>query len=58
SIAQMQGKFQFNIIPNSGHHVQEEEPEKVSNIIIGFAERYGLQKGAQPRGAIGGNSWI
>ncbi|KAA6341573.1 MAG: hypothetical protein EZS28_052448, partial [Streblomastix strix] len=28
SIAQMQGKFQFNIIPNSGHHVQEEEPEK------------------------------
>ncbi|KAA6401025.1 MAG: putative Protein phosphatase methylesterase 1 [Streblomastix strix] len=58
SIAQMQGKFQFNIIPNSGHHVQEEEPEKVSNIIIGFAERYGFQKGAQPRGAIGGNSWI
>ncbi|KAA6400094.1 MAG: putative Protein phosphatase methylesterase 1 [Streblomastix strix] len=44
-IAQMQGRFQFEVVGGgSGHHVMEENPEKIAQVIIKFAQRYGLNK--------------
>ncbi|KAL3308985.1 Protein phosphatase methylesterase 1, partial [Cichlidogyrus casuarinus] len=40
TVAQMQGKFQFQVLPKSGHAVHEDQPEKVSAIIAQFLTRY------------------
>ncbi|XP_053990608.1 protein phosphatase methylesterase 1-like [Hylaeus volcanicus] len=42
TIAQMQGKFQLNVIPKSGHIVQEDQPEDIVQVVLAFAERYCL----------------
>jgi len=39
---QMMGKFQMSIVPNVGHLVQEDAPEKTSTFIISFLQRFRL----------------
>ncbi|KAH7824500.1 putative protein phosphatase methylesterase 1 [Monocercomonoides exilis] len=57
NIANMQGKFQFNIIPNTGHHIHEDAPERLASIACLFLERYSLtpekMKAAPASGSIG-----
>ncbi|KAA1093901.1 putative carboxyl methyl esterase [Puccinia graminis f. sp. tritici] len=38
-IGQMQGKYQLSVLPNVGHCVHEDDPEKLASLLIGFAER-------------------
>ncbi|EME38507.1 hypothetical protein DOTSEDRAFT_48707 [Dothistroma septosporum NZE10] len=38
-IGQMQGKFQLVVIPEAGHFVQEDVPEKTANLLIEFFKR-------------------
>ncbi|TKA21770.1 hypothetical protein B0A50_08695 [Salinomyces thailandicus] len=38
-IAQMQGKFQLVVLPEAGHFVQEDEPERVAEVVVGFWRR-------------------
>jgi len=38
-IAQMQGKFQMLVFPNSGHNVQEDEPERMARELVAFWKR-------------------
>ncbi|CAL6312769.1 unnamed protein product [Bathycoccus prasinos] len=40
TIAQMQGKFQMVVFPNSGHAIQEDEPEKFTQVVQDFLTRY------------------
>jgi protein phosphatase methylesterase 1 len=40
TIAQMQGKFQMVVFPNSGHAIQEDEPEKFAQVVQDFLARY------------------
>jgi protein phosphatase methylesterase 1 len=37
--AQMQGKFQLTVFPDTGHAVHEDEPEKVAEALAGFLKR-------------------
>ena len=39
TIAQMQGKFQLLVFPNSGHAVQEDEPERMARELVAFWKR-------------------
>lgn len=39
-IAHMQGKFQLDVIPKSGHAVHEDQPELVADTISTFMRRY------------------
>ncbi|KAF9115793.1 Conserved oligomeric Golgi complex subunit 2 [Mortierella sp. AM989] len=39
TIAQMQGKFQMLVFPNSGHSVQEDEPNRMARELIAFWKR-------------------
>jgi len=39
---QMMGKFQMSIVPNVGHLIQEDAPEKTSTFIISFLQRFRL----------------
>lgn len=43
TIAQMQGKFQLLLLPNSGHAIQEDTPEKLSDAILTFIKRFSIQ---------------
>ncbi len=38
-IGQMQGKFQLVVIPEAGHFVQEDVPEKTAEIAVEFFRR-------------------
>ncbi|TIB79853.1 protein phosphatase methylesterase [Wallemia mellicola] len=38
-IAQMQGKFQLNVIQNVGHCLQEDDPARVADLLYAFYER-------------------
>ncbi|KAI7847592.1 Alpha/Beta hydrolase protein [Circinella umbellata] len=38
-IGQMQGKFQLHIIPEAGHFLQEDEPEKTARCLVEFWNR-------------------
>ncbi|KAH8834177.1 Alpha/Beta hydrolase protein [Flagelloscypha sp. PMI_526] len=38
-IGQMQGKFQLVVVPDSGHMVQEDEPTKCAEVLVGFWKR-------------------
>jgi len=42
TIAQMQGKFQMQILANCGHMVHEDVPDKVAEILAGFLIRQRL----------------
>lgn len=42
TIGQMQGKFQMQVLPNCGHMVHEDVPEKVAEILTGFLLRQKL----------------
>ncbi|XP_060074167.1 protein phosphatase methylesterase 1-like isoform X2 [Ylistrum balloti] len=46
TIGQMQGKFQMQVLPQSGHAVHEDVPDKVADILATFMVRY---KVAEPR---------
>ncbi|KAF9428440.1 Protein with carboxyl methyl esterase activity [Podila epigama] len=39
TIAQMQGKFQLLVFPNSGHAVQEDEPKRMAHELVAFWKR-------------------
>ncbi|KAG0252113.1 Protein with carboxyl methyl esterase activity [Actinomortierella ambigua] len=39
TIAQMQGKFQLLVFPNSGHAVQEDEPGRMAQELLQFLKR-------------------
>ena len=41
-IGQMQGKFQLVVLPESGHCVQEDQPELTADHLFNFKIRYGL----------------
>lgn len=38
-IGQMQGKFQLVVIPEAGHFVQEDVPEKTAQLLVDFFKR-------------------
>lgn len=38
-IAQMQGKFQYMLIPEAGHSIAEDQPEKTAKCILDFLRR-------------------
>lgn len=38
-IGQMQGKFQLVVIPEAGHFVQEDVPEKTAGLLVEFFKR-------------------
>lgn len=38
-IGQMQGKFQQEVIPNVGHMLHEDDPEKIARILVEFWKR-------------------
>lgn len=40
TIAQMQGKFQMVLVPNSGHAVHEDESEKMVETVATFIKRF------------------
>eukprot|EP00039_Didymoeca_costata_P019463 m.337628 g.337628 ORF g.337628 m.337628 type:complete len:330 (-) comp18187_c0_seq1:82-1071(-) len=44
TVAQMQGKFQLQVIENVGHQVHEDAPEKVADIITLFMTRHRFAK--------------
>jgi pimeloyl-ACP methyl ester carboxylesterase len=39
TIGQMQGKFQMEILPESGHCIQEDVPDKLADILVAFYKR-------------------
>ena len=39
TIGQMQGKFQLQVIPEAGHFVQEDVPEKAAQLLVEFFKR-------------------
>merc|ERR1719510_1369539 len=45
TIGQMQGKFQMQILPQAGHAIHEDVPDKVSNILSTFLVRNKFAKG-------------
>mmetsp|Transcript_3293 Transcript_3293/g.11942 ORF Transcript_3293/g.11942 Transcript_3293/m.11942 type:complete len:420 (+) Transcript_3293:119-1378(+) len=58
TIAQMQGKFQLCLMPQAGHAIQEDQPQKVADTLYSFLNRYRLLDGQTldlpavlPRGA-------
>lgn len=40
TIAQMQGKFQMVLLPQAGHAVQEDEPDKTADAVASFVARF------------------
>jgi len=40
TIAQMQGKFQMEVIYNVGHCIQEDDPQKTAAVIVTYLQRY------------------
>ncbi|MBW0511233.1 hypothetical protein O181_050948 [Austropuccinia psidii MF-1] len=38
-IGQMQGKYQLSVLANVGHCIHEDDPEKLAEIVITFAQR-------------------
>ncbi|KAF9949592.1 Conserved oligomeric Golgi complex subunit 2, partial [Mortierella alpina] len=52
TIAQMQGKFQLLVFPNSGHAVQEDEPERMARELVAFWKRNERLMVASSTGAV------
>eukprot|EP00112_Aurelia_sp_Birch-Aquarium-sp1_P006690 Seg1733.1 transcript_id=Seg1733.1/GoldUCD/mRNA.D3Y31 product="Protein phosphatase methylesterase 1" protein_id=Seg1733.1/GoldUCD/D3Y31 len=42
TIGQMQGKFQMHVLPNCGHTVHEDAPDKVAELMVAFLQRHKL----------------
>lgn len=40
TIGQMQGKFQMVVLRNTGHAIQEDLPDELAKIVLGFIDRY------------------
>ncbi|OXV10539.1 hypothetical protein Egran_01702 [Elaphomyces granulatus] len=38
-IGQMQGKYQLQVLPDSGHFIQEDQPSKAAQILVDFYRR-------------------
>jgi len=47
TIAQMQGKFQLEVLANCGHQIQEDDPLKISEILTQFLQRYKILTGVE-----------
>lgn len=39
-IAQMQGKFQFAVVRESGHAIQEDQPDELAEIVNGMIQKH------------------
>ncbi len=39
TVGQMQGKFQMQVLPQAGHAIHEDVPEKVAHILATFLVR-------------------
>lgn len=39
TIAQMQGKYQLLVLPDVGHMVQEDAPDRTANALVEFWKR-------------------
>merc|ERR1711879_633582 len=50
TIAQMQGKFQIQMLPQSGHAVHEDQPEQIATKISAYLKRFRI---AEPVGGGG-----
>jgi protein phosphatase methylesterase 1 len=58
TLAQMQGKFQLVLMPQAGHAIQEDSPEKVGDVIAGAITRFRIGQplpfaGKKPLSAVG-----
>ncbi|KAG2453592.1 hypothetical protein HYH02_001810 [Chlamydomonas schloesseri] len=40
TIGQMQGKFQLILMPTAGHAIQEDEPDRTAEHLLGFLKRF------------------
>ena len=40
TIAHMQGKFKMVVVDNVGHVIQEDRPEAVAQVFLGFLEKF------------------
>jgi len=38
-IGQMQGKYQLQVLPDSGHFIHEDQPSKTAQILVDFYRR-------------------
>ncbi|XP_017771496.1 PREDICTED: protein phosphatase methylesterase 1 [Nicrophorus vespilloides] len=47
TVGQMQGKFQLQVLPRSGHAIHEDQPEQVADIIATFLVRQKLANSRQ-----------
>ncbi|MFH4978639.1 hypothetical protein AB6A40_005348 [Gnathostoma spinigerum] len=43
-VAQMQGKFQYTILPKVGHVIQEDSPASMAETLARFVERFKLTR--------------
>jgi len=39
TVGQMQGKFQMQVLPQAGHAVHEDLPDRVADVVATFAVR-------------------
>lgn len=39
TIGQMQGKFQLEVVPGTGHFVHEDDPARVAGVVVEFWKR-------------------
>ena len=46
TIAQMQGKFQIQMLPQSGHAVHEDQPVQIATKITDYLKRFRIAAGA------------
>lgn len=45
TVGQMQGKFQLQVLPKSGHAIHEDQPHRVADIVAGFLVKQKLAIG-------------
>ena len=43
TIAHMQGKFKMVVVDNVGHVIQEDRPDAVAQVFLGFLEKFRIQ---------------
>ena len=48
TIGQMQGKFQYTVLPAVGHTVQEDDPARTATTLLQFADRNRIGKPIVP----------
>jgi len=48
TVAQMQGKYQLLLLPQAGHYIHEDSPERIANALVMFRDRYVYPKTTIP----------